>query len=122
MPALDRAIIAVLGEHLSVKPEGMHGYDIARMLPGSVDYTRPTDATGLQVNGTVYKALARLRRCGALACEWEDASVALEERRPRRRYHTLTANGRARAEKLAIGRGLRRYLAQATATDPRGRV
>ena len=51
------------------------------------------DATGLP-SGTVYPALRRLESRGSLRSSWEEASVALEAGRPRRRVYEITAPGR----------------------------
>ena len=50
------------------------------------------DATGLP-DGTVYKTLHRMERRGLLQGHWEDAEIAEAERRPRRRYYEVTAEG-----------------------------
>ena len=50
------------------------------------------DATGLP-DGTVYKTLHRMERRGLLRGNWEDAEIAEAERRPRRRYYEVTAEG-----------------------------
>ena len=52
------------------------------------------DATGL-ASGTVYPALGRLEDAGFVRSGWEDARVAQEEKRPPRRYYTMTATGNA---------------------------
>ena len=52
------------------------------------------DRTGL-LAGTVYTTLRRMEKKGLVAGRWEDADIAEEERRPRRRYYTLTAEGAA---------------------------
>lgn len=49
--------------------------------------------TGL-LPGTVYTTLRRLERRGLVEGDWEDPDVAAEGRRPRRRYYTLTPDGR----------------------------
>jgi len=72
-----------------------HGFDIM-------------DATGLP-SGTVYPALRRLERGGFLTSRWEDAKVALDAGRPRRRTYQLTGPGRelvsvARAKLAALPR------------------
>ncbi|KPJ88798.1 MAG: hypothetical protein AMS18_13145 [Gemmatimonas sp. SG8_17] len=67
-----------------------HGFDII-------------DATGLQ-SGTVYRALSRLEARGLLRSEWEAARVALEEKRPRRKYYEVTS--RAEQELAAARRRL----------------
>lgn len=57
--------------------------------------------------GTVYKLLHRLEKRGAVQGTWESAEVAERERRPRRRYYSLTREGaRALAESLARIRAL----------------
>jgi DNA-binding PadR family transcriptional regulator len=114
---IDRAIIGVLDEHKSSRPDGLHGYELARLLSNHVDRSDLTPAQDLHSNGTVYKALSRLRRCGALSGQWEDPDVALEEGRPRRRYHVLTENGLARARNLDFGRGMRLYLSRTMSQD-----
>lgn len=50
------------------------------------------DATELG-GGSVYKTLSRLERKGWIAGRWEDAEIAEAEKRPRRRFYTLTAEG-----------------------------
>ena len=68
------------------------------------------DATRLQ-SGTVYRALGRLEDLGLVKSQWEPAKLALEEKRPRRRYYTIGAAGRrelaeARERYRALARGL----------------
>jgi DNA-binding PadR family transcriptional regulator len=67
-----------------------HGFDII-------------DATGLQ-SGTVYRALSRLEASGLLRSKWEAARVALQEKRPRRKYYEITS--RAEQELAAARRRL----------------
>jgi DNA-binding PadR family transcriptional regulator len=50
------------------------------------------DATGL-TSGTVYPALDRLESLGLLESRWEDGEVARRQKRPPRRYFSLTAQG-----------------------------
>ncbi len=50
------------------------------------------DATGLP-DGTVYKTLHRMERSGLVRARWEDPDIAVCERRPRRRYYEVTAEG-----------------------------
>lgn len=52
------------------------------------------DRTGLP-SGTVYPALATLARRGLVESRWEDDARARAERRPRRKYYGVTAEGRA---------------------------
>jgi PadR family transcriptional regulator PadR len=61
------------------------------------------DITGLP-GGTVYPALRRLEESGHLDAEWEEARIAQDEPRPRRRYYRLTREGRA-----ALAEALKRY-------------
>lgn len=50
------------------------------------------EATGLG-GGTVYKTLSRLERRGWIEGTWEDPEIAEGEKRPRRRFYALTAEG-----------------------------
>ena len=75
------------------------------------------DRTAL-LAGTVYTTLRRLEARGLVAGQWEDAEVAQAERRPRRRYYTLTTAG---AEELAVARGrLAGVVSRANEDDPLG--
>lgn len=68
-----------------------HGYDLARKVGGE-DATVPSQST-------MYRALRRLEKRGALASEWEsleEAAAEGREGRPRR-YYTLTPSGSALA-------------------------
>jgi len=65
------------------------------------------ESTGLG-GGTIYKTLGRLERRGWIVGRWESASIAEAEKRPRRRFYRLTADGEdaaaegeARARRLA---------------------
>ena len=84
--ALGMTTVAVLA---AVERRVQFGLDISR-------------GTGLQA-GTVYTVLRRLERRGWVQGQWEDAAVAEAERRPRRRYYTLTSEG---ADGLHAGIGL----------------
>ena len=50
------------------------------------------DATGL-TSGTVYPTLDRLETLGLLVSTWEDPQIAQRDKRPPRRYFSLTAQG-----------------------------
>ena len=52
------------------------------------------DRTGLP-SGTVYPALGRLQQLGYVRSSWERQSVAARQKRPARRYYSLTEGGRA---------------------------
>ena len=82
--------------------EGIHGFALARLItpdPEDRVIRGVTNRGGrwLVDTGLIYKALRRLERVGALTSRWEDPEIALAERRPRRRYYSLTPNGVARA-------------------------
>ena len=64
-----------------------HGYLIAKEIKEHADNRL------LTAYGTLYRALARLESMGLLSSRWEDAMVAAEENRPRRRFYALTAAG-----------------------------
>ena len=72
------------------------------------------DRTGLQ-SGTVYRALGRLEELGLVASDWEDSAVALAEKRPRRRYYVITADGSA---ELARAEASLKALARWVALEP----
>jgi PadR family transcriptional regulator PadR len=61
------------------------------------------DATGL-TSGSVYPSLDRLESLGLVESEWEDDAVARRDKRPARRYFTLTGEG-----VQALSEALRRY-------------
>jgi PadR family transcriptional regulator, regulatory protein PadR len=71
----------VLTELLGGRPR--HGLDIC-------------DRTALP-GGTVYPILARLEQVGWAESRWEEPEVHEAERRPRRRYYWLTADGAKQA-------------------------
>jgi DNA-binding PadR family transcriptional regulator len=50
------------------------------------------DQTGL-ASGTVYPTLSRLEEQGFVSSTWEESSEAHREKRPARRYYTITAAG-----------------------------
>jgi DNA-binding PadR family transcriptional regulator len=68
------------------------------------------EQTGL-TSGTVYPALDRLENAGLARSKWEDADLARREKRPSRRYFTITGAG-----KTALIDGLARYRALAPLT------
>ncbi len=50
------------------------------------------EETGL-TSGTIYPGLERLERLGFARSKWEDGRVAQREKRPARRYYTITDRG-----------------------------
>jgi DNA-binding PadR family transcriptional regulator len=73
------------------------------------------DVTGLP-SGTVYPALRRLERGGALRSKWEGEQVAVRQQRPQRRYYLITPRG-----ERVLHEGLQRYrgLARSIPTNVR---
>ena len=57
-----------------------------------------SEETGLQP-GTVYTTLRRSERRGWILGQWEEAEIAEAEKRPRRRYYSITPDGGAALEK-----------------------
>jgi PadR family transcriptional regulator PadR len=51
------------------------------------------DAAALP-SGTVYPVLARLEERGYVRSRWETPAIAQKDKRPPRRYYTITAAGR----------------------------
>lgn len=74
---------AVLAALLERDGEELWGFELSR-------------ASGLAA-GTIYPILARLGAAGWVVDRWEPAEQAQAQGRPPRRYHRLTAEGRARA-------------------------
>ena len=68
------------------EPE-FHGYAIATRL------AEAKAARKLTAYGTLYRALGRLEKLGALQSRWEEPLSAETEGRPRRRLYSLTAEG-----------------------------
>lgn len=66
-----------------------HGFLIAKEIK------EREDARLLTAHGTLYKALDRMQKAGALESEWEDPVAAAQEGRPRRRLYRVTAAGEA---------------------------
>ncbi len=81
---LERAILEV-GARNGL--DGMYGFSLAQTLAGEKGETR------LVSQGTLYKALDRLRKTGLLESEWEDADLASAAGRPRRRIYRITSAG-----------------------------
>jgi DNA-binding PadR family transcriptional regulator len=73
-----------------------HGFLIAKEIRDAAD-TRL-----LTAYGTLYRALARLEEMGLVTSVWEDAQLAADEGRPRRRLYSITDAGlKAAAEARA---------------------
>jgi len=75
-----------------------------------------TQRTGL-MPGTVYTTLRRLEARTLVEGQWEDPTIAEAERRPRRRYYTLTPAGVVALEEASerlsrLARGVRRQISR----------
>jgi DNA-binding PadR family transcriptional regulator len=84
---LELAICTAAADLRQQGTEEFHGYLIAKEIKEHADNRL------LTAYGTLYRALGRLEAMGLLSSRWEDAMVAAEENRPRRRFYTLTAAG-----------------------------
>jgi PadR family transcriptional regulator PadR len=97
---LELAICAAASDLRRQGSEEFHGYLIAKEIK------EHGDSRLLTAYGTLYRALGRLETMGLLASRWEDAMVAAEENRPRRRLYALTPAGEeavAEAARAAAG-------------------
>ena len=91
---LDAAIRLRLGGQ-----EEVHGFLLAKALRDDAGAKRLTSY------GTLYRALERLEGFGFLDSRWEDAWIAAETGRPRRRFYRVTVSGeRALVEAVATAR------------------
>ena len=75
-----------VGIQLQSTHGSFYGFALARGLAADAD-------TGLTGHGTLYKALGRMADGGLLSAEWEDAAIAEEAGRPRRRLYRVTGEG-----------------------------
>ncbi len=75
-----------VGVALQSADGSFYGFGAARELAAD-------DGGALTSHGTLYKALNRMASSGMLESEWEDASIAEAEGRPRRRLYRVTAEG-----------------------------
>jgi PadR family transcriptional regulator PadR len=92
---LELAICAAASDLRRHGSEEFHGYLIAKEIKEHGDNRL------LTAYGTLYRALGRLETMGLLASRWEDAMVAAEENRPRRRLYALTPAGEEAAADAA---------------------
>ena len=105
---LETDVLVTLAENdAGPDSDGIHGFALAKLItpdPEDQVVRGVTNMGGrwLVDTGLIYKALRRLERMGALTSRWEDPDVALADRRPRRRYYSLTPNGVARASKAPL--------------------
>lgn len=82
---LERRVLEVAVDRA---PVGVYGFSLAQ------DLAERDGDSRLVAHGTLYKALDRMKKAGLLTAEWEDAAVAADEGRPRRRVYQVTAEGR----------------------------
>jgi PadR family transcriptional regulator, regulatory protein PadR len=81
---------AILAAGIELRRSGtpeFHGFLVAKAL------REHDEARRLTAHGTLYKALDRLEKAGLLTSRWEDALLAADAGRPRRRLYTVTALG-----------------------------
>jgi hypothetical protein len=62
-------------------------------VPGHRLYGLQIIAVSGLASGTVHPILARLERDGLAKSKWEDSRTAFRQRRPQRRFYTLTPDG-----------------------------
>lgn len=99
---------------------GITSLQILGAIRDGVAYGLDIVTTTGMPSGTVYPTLARLKRSGLVRATWEEQRIAEREGRPRRRYYTLTEDGRrALAEGVARMASVAAHLA-AEPTAPRG--
>ena len=108
--AIEEAILAAGVDLRRRRQAEFHGFAIAKRMK------EIGEASQLTAHGTLYKALGRLSAAGFLESRWEDADLALEEGRPRRRLYLVTGLGEkalatARAAKGEKASGRRTRLA-----------
>lgn len=84
--AIEERILAA-GLQLQDRDGAFHGFALAKAMSGR------EDGSGLTAHGTLYKALTRLSERGLLSHWWEDADLAAEVGRPRRRLYRVTGAG-----------------------------
>jgi PadR family transcriptional regulator PadR len=75
-----------VGIQLQASQGSFYGFALARGLAAD-------DGAGLTGHGTLYKALGRMADSGLLEAEWEDAEIAEQAGRPRRRLYRVTGEG-----------------------------
>jgi PadR family transcriptional regulator PadR len=81
---------AILAAGIELRRSGtpeFHGFLVAKAL------REHDEARRLTAHGTLYKALDRLEKAGLLTSQWEDAQLAADAGRLRRRRYTVTALG-----------------------------
>jgi len=99
------------------RPLGITSLQILAAIRDGVSYgLELVTETGLP-SGTVYPTLGRMKSKGLVQARWEDGRIADEERRPRRRYYTLTPAG---ADALAEGAARHRSVAASLAPKTEG--
>ncbi len=73
---------------------GLAALKVLQAIAGGCEYGFDISAATGLASGTVYPALSRHERDGYVRASWEDPAKAFKERRPPRRYHRITADGR----------------------------
>lgn len=78
------SILKAAKELLRPGAEGFYGFQIAKAIKDREGTRFPSGY------GTLYRALGRLEKQGFLRSYWEDPKVALDLKRPPRRFYQLT--------------------------------
>ena len=109
MDDIDIYRISIYGTGTMLKPKKLSLgtvlvlHALARNVQYGFDIMEETGLT----SGTIYPALERLERLGYARSHWEDAAEAQRERRPPRRYYSITEAGKdALIEAMARYRSL----------------
>lgn len=77
---------------------GLAALKVLQAIAGGCEYGFDIiETTGL-ASGTVYPALSKHERDGFVRSSWEDSAKAFRDRRPPRRYYTITAEGKRALE------------------------
>ena len=84
---LEVSILETAIELRGLGEDEFHGFAIAKEMK------EREEARLLTAHGTLYKALGRMEASGLLESRWEDAYLAAEENRPRRRLYRVTGLG-----------------------------
>lgn len=81
------------------RPLSMSAATVLHAISAGVRYGfEIMEATRLP-SGTVYPVLSRLERSGLVRGKWERTRVARKEKRPARRYYSITADGTKQLER-----------------------
>jgi PadR family transcriptional regulator, regulatory protein PadR len=89
--AIELSILETAIEMTRGNDREFHGFALAHGI------AERDGARSLTAHGTLYKALSRMETAGLLASRWEDAELAVDQGRPRRRLYRVTPHGASTA-------------------------